>query len=381
MGGHAMTTQQDFDSVVAKLGDEFASRAAEHDDRDEFVSENYDAMRKHRIFSAVVPQELGGLGISHRQMSRALRTLGRCCGSTALSLSMHQHLVGAQVWNYKHGRPGQKLLEKVAKEECVLVSTGANDWLASSGQVVRVDGGYRVSAKKAFASGSPHGHILMTSAPYEDPKEGWQVFHFPVPLSAEGVHIETDWRTLGMRGTGSNTVTLKDVFVPEEAVALRRPRGRFHPVFSIITTVALPYIASVYVGVAEAAASIARERAKQRPNDGVLPYLLGEMENSLTTAQIAVDSMVERANDFDFEPVVENANAALMRKTIATRAAIDTVEKALEASGGAGYFRSMGLERLLRDVHAGQFHPLPEKRQELFTGRLAMGLDPVAEAG
>ena len=38
------------------------------------------------------------------------------------------------------------------------------------------------------------------------------------------------------------------------------------------------------------------------------------------------------------------------------------------------------LERLLRDLHAGQFHPLPEKRRQLLAGRIALGLDPV-EAG
>ena len=56
---------------------------------------------------------------------------------------------------------------------------------------------------------------------------------------------------------------------------------------------------------------------------------------------------------------------------------VATAEKALEAAGGAGYFRRHGLERLLRDVHGGQFHPLPEKRQQRFTGRMAMGLEPV----
>jgi alkylation response protein AidB-like acyl-CoA dehydrogenase len=45
--------------------------------------------------------------------------------------------------------------------------------------------------------------------------------------------------------------------------------------------------------------------------------------------------------------------------------------------GGAGFFRSFGLERLLRDVHGAAFHPLPEKRQWLFTGRSALGLDPI----
>jgi acyl-CoA dehydrogenase len=38
----------------------------------------------------------------------------------------------------------------------------------------------------------------------------------------------------------------------------------------------------------------------------------------------------------------------------------------------------MGLERLLRDIHAAQFHPLQAKRQHRFTGRFALGLDPVA---
>jgi alkylation response protein AidB-like acyl-CoA dehydrogenase len=102
------------------------------------------------------------------------------------------------------------------------------------------------------------------------------------------------------------------------------------------------------------------------------------MENSLSTAQVAVDSMISITNDYGFEPLVENANAILIRKTIAARACVATVEKALEAYGGAGYFRSAGLERLLRDVHGAQFHPLSEKKQQSFTGRISMGLDPVA---
>lgn len=370
---------RDFEGLIEELGRGFARRAAEHDEGDAFVADNYRALKEHKVFSAVVPKELGGRGISHRQMSAALRTLARHCSSTALCLSMHQHLVAAQVWNHLHGKPGKALLEKVAASELILVSTGANDWLSSTGEVEKVEGGFRVTAKKLFASGSLSGSLLMTSAPYQDPKEGWQVLHFPVPFSAEGVRVEEDWRAMGMRGTGSHTVHLDGVFVAETAVGLRRPRGKFHPVWSVILTVAMPYIMSVYVGVAEAAAAIARERAKKKPRDGSLPTLLGELENHLTTAQLAVDGMVAIANDFEFEPVIENANAILVRKTVATRACLDTVEKAVEIAGGAAYFRSVGLERLLRDVHAGQFHPLPEKKQQQFTGRLALGLDPIAE--
>jgi Acyl-CoA dehydrogenase, C-terminal domain len=77
------------------------------------------------------------------------------------------------------------------------------------------------------------------------------------------------------------------------------------------------------------------------------------------------------------QPTVPTANAVLIRKTVAANACIQTVEKAFEVVGGGAFFRSLGLERLLRDVHGAQFHPLQEKRQHLFTGRVALGLDPV----
>lgn len=369
---------QDWLSMVHEVGPGFAERAAEHDEGDEFVAENFAELKKRRLFSALVPTDLGGGGVTHRQMCRLLRELAGYCPSTALSCSMHQHLVAAQVWNHLHGKPGKKVLEKVVADELVLISTGARDWLGSNGEVEKVDGGYRVSAKKFFASGSPSGDLLVTSAPYEDPDEGWQVLHFAVPFTADGVGLEMNWRAMGMRGTGSNTVVMEGVFVPEETVALKRPRDHFHPVWSVVLTVALPLVTSVYVGLAERAAAMVREGAPKRASDPVLPYLLGELENDLTSAQLAVDSMVELANDFDFEPEVELANAVAVRKTLAVKAVVQTTEKALEATGGSGFYRTLGLERFVRDAHAGLFHPLQEKRQHLFTGRLALGLDPIA---
>ena len=64
----------------------------------------------------------------------------------------------------------------------------------------------------------------------------------------------------------------------------------------------------------------------------------------------------------------------------AANAVLATAEKALEITGGAGFYRGLGLERMLRDVHGAQFHPLQEKRQLLFTGRIALGLDPISGA-
>lgn len=363
---------------AAKLGSIFAKHSARQEQDDAFVFDNYTILKDHNIFSGQVPAEFGGRGLSHREMSAFLRRLAKDCPSTALAVAMHQHLVSAARKNHEAGNPGQALLEKVAGGELVLVSTGANDWLESNGEATRVEGGYQINAIKPFGSGSPCGDLAVTSCAFDCPDDGPSVLHFPLSLKSEGVEFLDDWKAMGMRATGSQTLRFNNVFVPDAAIALKRPRGPFHGAFSVIVTVAMPLIMSVYTGVAEAAAEIARERAAKRASDPVTPFLVGEMENALTTAQLAVDSMVDLCDDLAFAPSPELASQILARKTICANHVILACEKALEASGGGGFMRGAGIERLLRDAHAGQFHPLPEKRQQQFTGRVSMGLEPVA---
>ncbi|HEU5314510.1 MAG TPA: acyl-CoA dehydrogenase family protein [Chloroflexota bacterium] len=376
-GAATTTATTDWSSVARQLGADFAARAAAHDADDTFVADNYDALKAARVFSAGVPAELGGGGASHRELCALLRELAHSCSSTALALSMHTHLLATAVWRLTQGHPVEPLLKRVAAEQLVLVSTGASDWLDGSGTAEKVESGYRVTGRKTFGSGSPAGNLLVTTAVYDDPQAGPTVLHFPVNMQGEGVSVMDNWRTMGMRATGSNDVLLDNVFVPDAAVSLRRPKGRWHPFYHAVVTIAMPLVMSVYLGVAEAASDLALGIARKKPNDPHVPYLIGEMDNALVTAQLAVQGMVDLCADYTFEPSVETANAVLIRKTIASNACIATVEKALEVAGGGAFFRAVGLERLLRDVYGAQFHPLQEKRQQLFSGRVALGLDPV----
>lgn len=359
-------------TLAASLGPIFADRAAAHDLEGRFVAENYALLKEHQLFSVAVPAELGGGGASYAELCEFLRELGQYCGSTALSLSMHSHLLAAAVWRHRHGQPAEALLRKVAAQQLVLVSTGAGDWLDSVGQAERVPGGYRISAVKRFCSGAPAGDLLVTSAP-----EQQDVIHFAVPLSAEGVRLRDDWDTLGMRGTGSHSIELSSVFVREDAITLRRPRGEWHPSWSMIMTVAPPLYMAPYLGVAERAAAVAREKVAQRALDAALVSSLGELENQLTLARLCWRDMIAITNDYDVAPTPETASRMLVRKTLVANATKSTVAKALEVVGGGGYFRRLGLERLLRDVEGAPFHPLPEKKQLEFTGRVALGLSPV----
>ena len=375
--GQQGLSRRDWRTVVADLGPVFIARAVAHDADDSFVADTYRELKEYKLFSAGVPTELGGGGATHRELCALLRELARQCGSTALALSMHTHLVATIVWRYQQGQAVGPLLQRICAEQLVLVSSGASDWLDSTGTCQRVNLGYRVSGRKIFGSGSPAGDLLITSAPYDDPREGPTVLHFPVPMRAPGVVVLDNWRAMGMRASGSNDVLLQDVFVPEDAIVLRRRKGQWHTSFAAVHIIAMPLVTSVYVGIAEAARDLAVQYVQRKRHDPEVWYLMGEFENAVATAQMAVQAMIDLCADLSFTPDAATANAIFVRKTIAAQALIAAVNKALEVVGGGGLFRSVGLERLLRDIYGVQFHPLQAKRQHRFTGRVALGLDPI----
>lgn len=363
---HAIQLSTD---LTHELGVLFEQRAFEHDRQGTFVEDNYKDLQKHGYFIALIPEELGGLGISHSTFCEHIRIIGQYCGSTALSLSMHSHLVAANVWKLRKGMGGEDVLQKVVQKELVLISTGARDFLESNGEMERVENGYLVSAMKFFASQSAYGDVVVTSAPYLDPKEGWQVLHFAVPMSADGVQVMSDWDTMGMRGTGSNTIKFNKVFIPNSAVSLKRPRGVFHPFWNAVLTLAMPLIMSAYVGIAQKAYQLAISRAQKNTSPKPhLPYQIGELFNEMVSAKTLWKDMVRIANDLDFEAIDKHSSAILARKTLVSKAVIEVVNKAIAIAGGGSFYKKSLLERLFRDVQASKFHPLQEKDQQLLIG-------------
>ena len=369
-------TKIDLQGLLAEVGPVIAEHSARHDRDGTFVSEAYDVLRKGHVFGALVPLALGGGGASMAEMCTFLKDLAKLCPQTALSLSMHTHLVAVNVWKSNTGKGGEAVLKRVAAEQLVLLSTGATDWIDSNGEMTKVDGGYRYSSRKVFGSGGPAADVIVSSGRYEDPERGARVLHFPIPMSAEGVRSAGDWDTLGMRGTGSNTLVLEDVFIPDEAIALDRPSGQWHPLWSAVLTIAVPIYMSVYAGIAEKAAELTRAAVKTK-RDPHVESLVGEVENALVQATLAWSSMVENAGNLTLAPTIDDANGALIRKTLCTNAAKLTVERAMVATGGRAFYRKQPFERLFRDVQAAHFHPLPEHRQLPFSGRVALGRDPI----
>lgn len=374
-----MTTENEnkWVGIVRELGPKFAEREAQIDASGDFVAENYKELKEKKMFSIGVPVDLGGGGATHGDLCDTIRVMAHYSGSTSLSYAMHTHPLATNVFKFTHGMPGgEATCRKLAGNELIISGTGANDWLGSNGSAEKVEGGYKVNAHKHFCSGAPGAQVFATSIRFEGGEGGPEVLHFVVPMSAEGLTVGDNWNTIGMRGTGSHDVFLKDVFVPDAAIAARRPADQWHKIWSVVVPTALPLFMSSYVGIAERAAGLAREAAARKKNDD-LSGTLGEMENQLAIAQDCHAAMVSNNNNYQFKPSLEIVNKTFTRKTNVWNAAIATVELAAEVCGSASFFKGNTIEQLLRDVRAGHFHPLPEKRQVVMTGRLSMGADPL----
>jgi alkylation response protein AidB-like acyl-CoA dehydrogenase len=305
-----------------------------------------------------------------------LREIAHGCSSTALAFSMHTHQVAIPAWRWRHQKAAavEPLLKRVAAERLILLSSGGSDWIAGSGRAEKVDGGYRVTARKVFTSGAEAGDLLMTGAVAEQDGAA-SVIHFAAPMKAGEVKVLDTWRTLGMRGTGSNDVMIEGLFVPDAAVSFSRRAGEWHPVFQIIATIAIPLIYSVYLGVAESARDIAVEMAGRKPATPFALDLAGRMDNELRAAQLAHRHMVATAETN--APSAHSVNEVMIGRTLTARHAIKAVELSLELAGGAGFYRANGLERRFRDIQGARFHPMQQGPQATYAGSMALGL-PVA---
>ncbi|MFC3643745.1 acyl-CoA dehydrogenase family protein [Aquibium oceanicum] len=358
--------------IATSLAPSLAGRSAEIDQNDRFVAENYALLKEAGLVEAGVPAELGGGGAEVPELAEMLRILGRACGSTALAFSMHTHQVAIPAWRWRHQKvaAAEPLLKRIAAERIILLSSGGSDWIGGSGKAEKVEGGYRVTARKVFTSGAEAGNVLMTGAIHEAEDGTRSVIHFGAPMKAPEVRIEDTWRTMGMRGTASNDVVIENLLVPDAGVAFSRKAGEWHPVFQIIATIAFPLIYAVYLGVAESARDIAIDIAKRKPQPDL--SLAGRMDTELRAAQIAHRWMLEAVARN--APSADTVNEVMIGRTLVARHAIAAVELAMELAGGASFYRANGLERRFRDIQGARFHPLQAGPQAVYAGATALGL-------
>jgi acyl-CoA dehydrogenase len=367
------TTELDADLLA-----ELSALDAAHDRDGTYVADEVDVLRAAGWLALPVPAELGGAGLPIRGIVERQRELAGWAPNAALVTSMHHHVVLTTAWRWRHGADAAAtMLRRVAEEGLFVASTGGGDFTAPQGTAFPVEGGWQVSGRKRFVSGALSAGAINTWV-LDGSTGGAEAIAAAIPLSADGVRIDETWDSMGMRGTGSHDVVLTDVFVPDAAVAARRPLGVIHPSIQAITAHAFPVIMAVYLGIADRARSELVAMVADRPgalDDPGTQRLVGEVDQQLATADWVLCGLVDELGD-DVAPSPEQFTRVMLAKRSITGSVRTAADRMMEAAGGAAYSRRFPLERALRDLWAAPFHPLTGEQSLRIGGAAAMGLDP-----
>lgn len=196
-------------NAAEKLVPVLAARAEEVDRSGHVSPEVFKQIADAGFVRLFVPRRLGGEEQGLQTLLAIGETLGRGCGSTSwmtlivagssLMLSLFSERAQREAWEKNP-------------------SAGACASQSKPERVVRVDGGFRITGRWSYLSGIEHAGCAMVAMPVTPPPPDSEpeILFGLVPV-ADGT-IEQTWQVVGMRGTASNTLRLKDYFIPDHRV-------------------------------------------------------------------------------------------------------------------------------------------------------------------
>jgi L-evernosamine nitrososynthase len=368
-------------ALAETLAAQIAPLAATHDRDGSYPHASADRLAAAGYYAAPVPESLGGMGAgSLHDVVVASSRLARADASLAIGVNMHMAALLNMVRSYHAG--ADKLgpaLERIARDGVRLaaaVSEPGQDLTRPQTVATRTPDGWRVDGRKLFCTGSPAATVLYTSVRFLGEDGGERYGYAMVPAGAEGVTVHGDWDALGMRASGSHSVTFDAVALPAAALRGGFPAGDAEGYMARNLNAGL-FHASASLGIAEAAQDEALAVAR-RAGDARTYGLVAESAMDLSAARGALSRaamLVEEERDAT--PVAVLFAEAQAAKTFTNDAASRVVDRALALVGGAGYRSGHPLARAYRDVRAGAFmHPLGANRAYDLVGRVALGADP-----
>jgi alkylation response protein AidB-like acyl-CoA dehydrogenase len=379
-------------ALASRLVPELAANATAHDRDGTYPFESADLLKAAGYYAAPVPKQLGGMGVdSTRDVIVAASVLAQGDASVAIGVNMHMAVLVniARLWRLAHEAGDERRaaafagpLTAVVRDGMVIsaaVSEPGQDLTRPGTTATRTETGWRIDGRKIFCTGSPAATVLYASVSYVDPSGVERYGYAPVPIDAPGVVQHDDWDALGMRASGSQSVSFEGVELPPEAVRGGFPAGDIHGYIERNMAAGL-FHASASLGIAESASRTANAAAARRGSlDARGKTLVGENAIELSACRATLSRAGRLIDeclgpDCDVIALFAEAQAA---KAFVNDAAARVVDRALALSGGVGYLNGHPLARAYRDVKAGAFmHPLGANRAYEFLADVSLGREP-----
>jgi alkylation response protein AidB-like acyl-CoA dehydrogenase len=352
--------------ALAEISRRLAATAAEYDRSGAFPHENFALLREAGLVGLAAERALAGASLPLPQARNIIAAVARGEPSTALVLIM-TYLFVLQAANNPHWQPQVRrlVLEDIARNGTLANALRVEPELGTPVRgglpkttARRVEGGFRLSGRKLYSTGSPALYWMGVWGRTDDAEP--LVGTFLVPADSPGIHIEQTWDQLGLRASGSHDVIFDDVFIPEEyAVDIRPPSawaGERAPELLAGMSVLL---GTLYDAVARNARDwlVAFALNRQPANLGAplstLPRFqeaVGEIDALLHINKVLLDRVTHAPAE-----TITAVETNFLKYTV-TNNAIKIAEKALALTGNPGLARGNPLERHYRDALCGRVH-------------------------
>jgi 3-hydroxy-9,10-secoandrosta-1,3,5(10)-triene-9,17-dione monooxygenase len=369
-------------------------QAQETEDRRALSADTVKSLAETGFFRLLQPARFGGYEAEPLTFLRGVREIAAACGSTGWVASV----VGVHNWQLALF-PDQAQQDVWGDDP----STRMSSSYAPTGKIKAVEGGYRVSGRWSFSSGCEHATWVLLGGIVPPGEDGAQADFRTFLIPAADYAIEDVWHTVGLRGTGSNDIVVRDAFVPtyrslsfNDTARCKCPGQELNtspiyriPYGSLFPCAITTPIIGMAIGAYDAHVGYTRERVRasyvgvRAAEDPHSQVRVAVAASDLDSAWLAIET--------DFRELMGHAAAGEklpMRLRLRVRRdqvrgtglAITAVDRLFENSGGRAIYLTSPIQRFWRDAHAGRAHAIndPERALTMF-GKGEFGLS-VADA-
>ena len=391
---------------ATSLAEQVAASADRIDEERQLPPELAARMADDGFFRLLLPHSLGGAELAHPDFRRILRVFGRVDASVAWCINQNN------VFSTNATRMPRQTAREIWDDQRAVVTNGPP---TAASRAVPVEGGYRLSGSWNFSSGSDHATWIAALAPVGYPEQKLDVSGNR-PKDAQGprpdetsnpsggglgkarillmpkreVQILDLWQVQGLRGTGSFSFEVKDLFVPlARSYEPGSPPVEEGPLYRIPTTLLFASgFATVALEVARKSLDIAIETSSSKvtrqagtllQNQQTTHRSIGQAEATWRSAEIflrsAADSVWDDATgnpELDLEKRVQLRLAS----THAIRMAAQVVDTAYNLCGSGAIFAFNPIQRRFQDMHVITQHTQGSYGHYDTAGQFLLGLEP-----
>jgi alkylation response protein AidB-like acyl-CoA dehydrogenase len=384
---HLSDKGKDYLQRVRDVGPMIDAAADEIEAARDLPAPLFAALRERGLFRLVQPVEYGGAELDPPSLVQVIEAVARHDASTAWCVG--QTNICAMTSAY---------LEPSVVKDIFGPDTGILAWGPGPGEARVVPGGFRVSGKFDFASGSRLASWLGAHVPVIEPDGTRRVAPNGKPITytmffpKSSAEVRDTWQVMGLRGTGSDSYTLNNLFVPEAYSMPRyvemppRVAGRLY-VFTPSTLYASSF-AGIALGIARGVMDAfvsdvkdtkPRGASRTRGESHVIQSQVAQNEARLRSARMfLLGSVSEIWESAQKSGVLTDEQLVTIRmaSTWAIQSAREAVAQLYGAAGALAIFNSRPFERRFRDVHTVtqqiQGHPAHFET----VGQILLGREP-----